>query len=231
MRYYPVNLDVQKRPCLVVGGGAVGIRKVDTLCASGAVVTVVSPRLDPRLVTLAASHTICIHKRTYRASDLDGMFLVIGATDDEALNQSIKNDADNAGILCNIADRPDACHFILPAIVHQGDLVITISTSGKSPAFAKKLRKDLEKKFGPEYGDFLKLMGAVRDRLLRQEHEPEAHKSLFERLISGNLLDLIKQNRGQDIDALLSDVLGDGFEYDSLMKVDTKTGGYSSETR
>ena len=230
MRYYPVNLDVQNRACLVVGGGAVGFRKVDTLCACGADVTVVSPRIDTRLTALADSRAIRVLQRPYRTGDLEGMFLVIGATDDEVLNLTVKQDADGAGILCNIADRPEACHFILPAIVQRGDLIIAISTSGKSPAFAKKLRKKLEKEFGPEYGDFLKLMGAARNRLLSREHEPEAHKPLFERLIDGNLIELIKQHRRQEINTLLVDVLGEGFDYDSLMTAAPQSKKSASET-
>jgi precorrin-2 dehydrogenase/sirohydrochlorin ferrochelatase len=121
-------------------------------------------------------------------------------------------------MLCNIADRPDVCNFILPAIVNRGDLVISISTSGKSPAFAKKLRKELEKQFGVEYAEFLRLMGAIRKKLLSEKHEPEAHKHLFEQLIKSDLVEMIKNNRKEDINFLLFDVLGHGYEFESLMK-------------
>lgn len=219
MRYYPVNLDIRRRRCLVVGGGKVGARKVATLLACGAQVTVVSPEVAKQLLTLSDQGLIDLQCRPYRATDLAGMFLVIGATGDEQLNARIKTDAENAGILCNIADRPEACNFILPSIVRQGDLTIAISTSGKSPAFAKKLRKDLQQQFGPEYALFLQLMGAIRSRLLSHEHQPEAHKKIFERLIAGNLLSLVKDRRIQEIDAVLSEVLGPGFAYESLMKL------------
>ena len=120
-------------------------------------------------------------------------------------------------ILCNIADRPDICNFILPSIVQRGDLVISISTSGKSPALAKKLRRIIDAQFGEEYTDFLQLMGAIRTKLLRQTHEPEAHKGIFERLINSNLIDLIREGDKTQIDALLKDTLGEGFKYESLM--------------
>ena len=110
----------------------------------------------------------------------------------QELNLQIHAEAERRGILCNIADRPKACNFILPSIVNRGDLTIAISTSGKSPAFAKKLRKDLEKEFGTEYADFLKLMGEIRKKLLNENHEPEAHKHLFEQLIEGKLIEMIK---------------------------------------
>ena len=218
MRYYPVNLDIKNRKCLVVGGGFVGTRKVITLLDCGAIVTVISPDAAEKLLELAGNGSIRWEKRSYLASDLDGMFLVIGATDDEELNRQISADAEKLNMLCNIADRPEVCNFILPAIVNRGDLVISISTSGKSPAFAKKLRKQLEKQFGVEYAEFLRLMGAIREKLLSEKHEPEAHKHLFEQLIKSDLVEMIKNNRKEDINSLLFDILGHGYEFESLMK-------------
>ncbi len=217
MRYYPVNLDIQNRPCLVVGGGAVGARKVATLVECKAVVTVVSPDTVPALVRLADEKTIVLKRRAYRSSDISGMFLVIGATDDEALNRRINTDAERQGLLCNIADRPQICNFILPAVVRRGDFVMAISTAGKSPAFAKHVRQRLESEFGPEYGDLLDLMGAIRTRLLAEAHAPEAHKPLFEQLIDADLLRLVKDGDTDRIDRLLESVLGPGYRYDWLM--------------
>jgi precorrin-2 dehydrogenase/sirohydrochlorin ferrochelatase len=124
MRYYPVNLDIQNRECLVVGGGSVGTRKVVTLLDCGAIVTVVSPVATEKLIALTKDNRITLNQRSYETSDIKGMFLVIGATDDEELNQQVYQDAQQHTILCNIADRPEACNFILPAIVNRGDLVI-----------------------------------------------------------------------------------------------------------
>ena len=220
MRYYPVNLDIKNRKCLVVGGGSVGTRKVITLLDCGAIVTVISPDAAEKLLELAGNGSIRWEKRSYLASDLDGMFLVIGATDDEELNRQISADAEQLNMLCNIADRPEVCNFILPAIVNRGDLVISISTSGKSPAFAKKLRKELEKQFGEEYAEFLRLMGAIRKKLLRKKHQPEAHKHLFEQLISSGLIEMIKNNKKEDINSLLFEIFGKGYDFESLMKTD-----------
>jgi len=220
MRYYPVNLDIKNRHCLVVGGGRVGLRKVKTMIECGAYVTVVSPRVEGELQTLSEKRGIIIRHRPYQSTDLDNMFLVIGATDDEDLNCRISEDAEKANMLCNIADRPRVCNFILPAIIRRGDLVVTVSTSGKSPAFAKKLKKDLENEFGEEYADFLHLMGAVRKKLLSTEHAPEAHKHLFERLIDGSLVDHIRNEDIQSIDALLFTVLGPGYTFEELTASD-----------
>jgi precorrin-2 dehydrogenase/sirohydrochlorin ferrochelatase len=218
MRYYPINLDIQGRHCLVVGGGAVGTRKVITLLSCGAAVTVISPRATEELLDLAQANSITLRKRGYRSADLDRIFLVIGATDDETLNRQISTDAESRNILCNIADRPAVCNFILPSIVHRGDLVVTISTSGKSPALAKKLRKTLESQFGEEYADLLKLMGAIREKLLCQAHKPEAHKHLFNQLIDDGLLEMIRDGRKEDIHRLLVNTLGEEFGYDALVR-------------
>jgi precorrin-2 dehydrogenase / sirohydrochlorin ferrochelatase len=217
MRYYPVNLDIKGRQCLVVGGGRVGSRKVDTLVQCGAVVTVVSAEVSPTVKQLADEKAILLKQRAYRASDVEGMFLVIGATDNETLNRQINADAERLNLLCNIADRPEICNFILPAIVRRGSFVMAISTAGKSPAFAKHVRKRLENQFGPEYGVVLELMGAIRSKLLAGAHEPEVHKPLFEQLIDGDLVALIKDQQIDRIDQLLERVLGPGYRYHQLM--------------
>jgi len=218
MRYYPINLDVRNRNCLVVGGGDVATRKAVRLVKCGARVTVVSPEATDRLIALADRGELTLLKRTYRASDLDDMILVMGATNNRSLNLEIYRDAERRGKLCNIADQPDVCNFILPSVVERGDLVISVSTSGSSPAFAKKLRKDLEAQFGEENDEFLRLMGAVRKKLLRTGSTPEAHKQVFEQLIEKGLLEMIRSRTIEDIDSLLNEVLGEGYTYRSLME-------------
>jgi precorrin-2 dehydrogenase/sirohydrochlorin ferrochelatase len=217
MKYYPIHLDIKNRNCLIVGGGAVGTRKVNTLLECGAHVTVISPDPTPHLTRLASKGSITLKKRAYRSDDLAGMFLVIGATDDETLNRQISEDAERAQILCNIADRPEVCNFILPSIVRRGDLVITISTSGKSPALAKHLRQKLETQFGREYADFLVLMGAIRQKLLNQAHEPEAHKALFNQLIDSDLIQLMQAGKTEEINSLLYKILGKGYKIETLL--------------
>jgi precorrin-2 dehydrogenase/sirohydrochlorin ferrochelatase len=217
MKYYPVHLDINNRNCLVVGGGGVGTRKVKTLLDCGARVIVVSPEVSQQLRDLATSGEIKLEERSYKSEDLNDMFLVIGATDDEKLNKQISSDADRLNTLCNIADRPEVCNFILPSIVHRDDLVITISTSGKSPALAKELRKSLENQFCEEYGALLHLLGAIRKKLLQQAHEPEVHKPLFEQLINSDLIVMIQKGKIEEIDALLFEILGEGYNFKELM--------------
>ncbi len=211
MKYYPVCLDVRNKDCLVVGGGQVASRKVKTLIGCGANVEVIAPYFSGELTKMEENHgdRLRLIHRVYEAGDVAGRFLVIGATDDEAENRRISADAEKNNILCNIADVPDACSFILPSIIKRGDLLLAISTSGNSPAFAKHLRKTLEKEFGEEYTDFLRLMGGIRKKLLAARHAPEEHKPLFEALIEGGLLELVKNNQTTEINRLLREVMGD----------------------
>ncbi len=218
MRYYPIYLDIKDRNCLVVGGGSVGTRKVERLLECGAKVTVVGPDADEKLKKLSDGGIIQLKERAFQSADLDDMFLVIGATDHEVLNFKIHTEARLRGLLCNIADRPEACDFILPAIVNRGDLTIAISTSGKSPAFAKNLRRQLEFQFGDEYAEFLDLMGAIRKKLLIKEHKPEVHKHLFEQLIERDLVQMLKNADIDKINALLLDVLGEGYDFKTLIQ-------------
>jgi precorrin-2 dehydrogenase/sirohydrochlorin ferrochelatase len=217
MRYYPIQLDIRNRPCLVVGGGAVGTRKVSGLLACQARVTVVSRKATDELKDAAAKGLITLRIGDYAGSDMEGMFLVVGATDDEELNRRVSADAERRRILCNIADRPAKCNFILPAVIRRGDLVITVSTSGKSPALAKKLRLALGRQFGEEYAVLLDLLGAIRKRLLAEAHAPEAHKPLFEKIVDSDILELIRDGRMQAVDRLLAEVLGDGFRTADLI--------------
>jgi len=220
MQYYPIFLDIKGRNCLVVGGGDVGTRKVEMLLKCGALVTVVSIDATETLKRLSEDQRITLVTRAYRSSDLDSRFLIIGATNDEGLNQQLSMAAEKRNLLYNIADRPAACNFVLPAIVQQGDLVLAISTSGKSPAFAKKLRKDLEKQFGKAYAVFLDLMGAIRGRLLLEKHAPEQHKPLFQKIIHSDIISWIENRQFKEIDRLLFDVLGPGYAVDELLKHD-----------
>ncbi len=220
MKYFPVFLDINDRNCLVIGGGSVGTRKALALVESGANVTVISPTVTDTLRSLARRGTINLKTRTYCPADMEGMFLVFGATNQETLNRQINQDAERLNMLCNIADRPAVCNFILPATVKRGDLVIAISTSGKSPAFAKELRKHLETQFGDEYATLLTLMGRIRSLLLKEKHAPEEHKPIFNQIIQSGIIDLIKADKKEEIDTLLRIILGDGYKFDDLMGLD-----------
>ena len=179
MRYYPVNLDIRGKNCLVVGAGNVGTRKALALVKCGADLTVISPLGSEKISLLAGENKIIWKKREYASSDIKGMFLVIAASDNEKINKKVADDAGRFHVLCNIADRPADCDFTLPAFIERGDLIIAVSTSGKSPALARKIRKELEEKFGEEYGKALVIMGKIRKKLLETDKNPRKHKKLF----------------------------------------------------
>lgn len=217
MRYYPVSLDINDKDCLVIGGGTVGTRKVKMLLQCGAKVTVVSTDFSETLSDLEGNDRLHLARREYRPEDCDASFLVICATDNPDLNLRVSEDAKSRGILCNIADRPDASGFVLPSVISRGDLTLTISTSGKSPAFSKKLRKDLEDQFGDEYADFLMIMGIIRQKLLSEGHNPDQHRQQFRALIDQGLLDRIRTQDITGADKILNRVLGSEYSYNDLM--------------
>mgnify|MGYP002725713116 CR=1 FL=1 len=216
MKYYPVFLDVKDRQCLVVGGGSVGLRKAVMLEKCGAQVTVVSRDFDAGRQSGNKGSMVLKQKR-YDKKDLDGMFMILAATDDKELNRRICSDAAALNILTNVADAPELSDFILPAVVAQKDLMIAVSTGGASPAVAKRIRRELSEQFGPEYGQLLDLMRAVRKKLLSQGHDPDAHKEKFHALLEYGILKKIKTGDSKAVDQILEDLLGDGYQYETLL--------------
>ena len=214
MKYYPIFLDVKGRDCLVVGGGEVGTRKAMGLYRSGARVRVISKKFSQKLETTSG---ICLACKSYEPSDLATAFLVFAATDNKVLNQQVRADATAREILCNSADAPDRSDFILPSVVERGDLVCAVSTSGASPALAKKIRKDLEQMLGLEYKEFLLLMANIRKKLLEEGHDPSAHKKIFTALVEKKIPELIAANDQTRIDSVLLELLGSGYEYERLV--------------
>lgn len=161
---YLVNLVLDGKSAVVVGGGDVASRKVEDLLRAGAVVTVVAPAPCERIRTLAEERRIAGVWRAYETSDLRGAVLVIAATHDEAVNAQVSRDAQETGLPVNVVDRPALCTFTVPATLHRGDLTIAVATEGRSPAFAGILREELEARYGPEYGDFVRAMGELRQQ-------------------------------------------------------------------
>ncbi len=221
MKYYPINLNIKNKNCLIVGGGAVGARKAFTLIECGAVTKVVSPEFLPAFKDLE-SRGVTLCKREYTEDDLENIFLVIGATNNSEINLSISRQAKENGILCNIADLPDESDFILPSTIDRNDLLITISTSGTSPALTKKIKETLEDEFGNEYADFLILMGRIRKKLLSQNHAPDEHKIIFHKLINSELLDTVKNKDYKKTDDILHELLGRGYTYENILSGDEK---------
>ena len=159
MRYFPVNFDVRDRKAVVVGGGKVALRKVRLLRKCGAKVTVISPEC---IGTLKRMKGVKVVGRRYRTGDLHGAFLAISATDMEAVNQRVCRDATRKGIPVNVVDCPRLCTFTVPASISHGHLLMTISTGGGSPAFARRLKAGVEKLISPALIKHLDLMHEIR---------------------------------------------------------------------
>jgi siroheme synthase-like protein len=194
--YYPVFLGLNGRPCTVVGGGQVALRKVATLLECGACVTVISPELCPELEELAHDGKITAVLRAYRAGDLKGAFVAIAATDDSAINAKAAREARAKRALVNVVDDASQSDFIAPAVIRRGDITIAISTSGHSPALARKLRTVLEQQFGNEYADLARLIGEVRAEV-RQEKISVDAEGWQEALDLELLLQLLKEGEPQ----------------------------------
>ena len=159
---YPVNLILTGRHCLVVGGGSVAERKTEALLDAGADVTVISPELTPQLRLWADQGRLRYLAKAFECGDAAGYRLVLCATDSTEVNEQAALDGKRFGALVNVADTPDLCDFTLPARLQRGSLSIAVSTGGQSPALARELRNELARQLGPEYADYLEIVGRLR---------------------------------------------------------------------
>jgi len=193
MRSYPVNLiDLSNRKSIVIGGGAVALRKVEGLLAGGADVTVISPTLVEGLAELHAAGKIAVIAREYKEDDLGAAWLVIAATDDPAVNHAVAAGAMRRGQLVNVVDDPEHSNFIVPAVVRRGELALAICTGGASPALARRLREHLEAVIGPEYGDLAALLAELRPQLLACYPAGQPRLDAALRLVDSDLLAVLQ---------------------------------------
>ncbi len=166
--YYPIFLGLSGKRCVVVGGGQVALRKVRALLEHEAEVKVISPELCPELVQMAEKKIILVVPRGYNDGDLEGVFVAIAATDDGKINRKVADEARQRGVLVNVVDKPEHSDFIVPSYLRRGALTIAVSTAGKSPALARKIRTRLEKGFGTEYASLALMICEIRSDLKRQ---------------------------------------------------------------
>lgn len=213
---YPIFLNLQEKRCLVVGGGEVALRKIQSLLKGGARVAVVAPSATESMRQMASSGQIVLSLREYRESDLEGAFLVIAATNDRKINSTVSVDARRRGVLVNVVDSPGECDFYVPSVVVRGDLVLAISTGGKSPALARKIREDLERAYGPEYDRFLSLMGIVRRKVMAEGASADQKKQRMDALLRSGLLEAIRRNDVEEIDKILQKTLGPDYALNRL---------------
>ena len=210
--YYPVYIQLREQPCVVIGGGKISEGKVEGLLAARANVTVISPDLTARLQNLVREKQITNLARTYQPGDLTGAFMVICATDQAEINHQVWQEASANRQLVNVVDDTPRCNFIAPSILRKGDLTIAISTSGKAPALAVRIKERLERQLGPEYERFLELAGELREPLARQVPDFETRKALWYEIVDSEILDILARGDEAAAREIISRVVGFEFE-------------------
>jgi siroheme synthase-like protein len=181
---FPIFVKLEGRLIVVVGGGAIAEGKIPGVLTAGARIRLVAPSITPQIAAWVRYGKIDWLPKEFEAEDLNGAFLVIAATSAPGVNESVFRDAEGRGILCNAVDDIEHCHFYYGAVVQRGDLQIAISTNGKSPALAQRLRRELETEFGPEYEVWLQWLGAAREALRANDPSSETTKKLLHELAS-----------------------------------------------
>ncbi|MCX5894396.1 MAG: bifunctional precorrin-2 dehydrogenase/sirohydrochlorin ferrochelatase [Proteobacteria bacterium] len=205
---YSVCLKLADRPCLVVGGGEVAERKIKTLLAAGAQVTVVAHKVTDTIRELAGKGLLRIHNRNFTGNDIPGSFLVIAATDDKGINSAIAKLAHKERVLVNVVDSPEESDFYVPSSFHRGDLTLSVSTNGKVPALSKKIREQLESQYGPEYGHYVTLLEKARKRIYRSSTVNEAaRRELIKGLLNIDFIALLREGNNNEAECVMEDYL------------------------
>ena len=189
--FYPVFIDLQDRSVLVVGGGVIAERKTESLLEAGARVTVVSPSINPRLRDWNTGERIAVRLRRFEPEDLDGMLLVISATDDSQTQESVAQAAASRNVMVNTVDRPALCDFVVPAVVRRGDVLVAISTSGKSPALSAALRRMIGGLVTDEVARTANVLGSVRTEVHERVAGDAERKRVFEQILESGIVDWI----------------------------------------
>jgi len=200
--YYPVFLNISGRKCVVVGGGQVALRKVRVLLEHGADVEVISPDLFPELAQLATNGKIKALNRAYRLGDLVNASVAIAATDNSEINQQVVAEARRRAVLVNVVDDAENSDFIVPSYLRRGEVTIAVSTAGRSPALARKIRTRLEKELGDEYASLIRLIVEVRAKVKREGMKIDGDR-WQEALDLDLLLELLKRGDEEKAKAIL----------------------------
>jgi precorrin-2 dehydrogenase / sirohydrochlorin ferrochelatase len=201
--FYIACLKLTGRKCLVVGGGDIGLEKVEGLLACGGSVTLLAPEAHPELQQLAEEGSIDWDQREYSGpADLEGCFMVIAATDDSEVNIGIYYDAEKRAMLANVVDVPPLCNFILPAIVRTGPLAIAISTAGASPALAKRMKREISDLFGEDYARLAVMLNDVRGWAKGTLPTYNDRKDFFEGIVNGDQDPIVLLREGREADVL-----------------------------
>jgi len=197
VKYYPVNVSLKNKKCVVFGAGEVALRKVKRLLECGAAVSVIGQEMVPQFKRLLEKKKIIFKNKRAGLKDLKGAFLVVAATNDRKLNALVSAYCLKKNILVNVVDSMQECNVILPSVLRRGSLTISVSTDGVSPALAKDIRRDIQQRFGFEYAQLLRLMRKIRPEVLQKIKNPRIRKLLFKKMFQPEILALFKKNKQQ----------------------------------
>jgi precorrin-2 dehydrogenase/sirohydrochlorin ferrochelatase len=203
-KFYPIHLNVTGKKCVIIGGGKVAYRKVRSLKESGADVVVVSPEVCPEMVN---EEGLVLIKKEYEECFLDGALLVIAATDNETINKKVTLDAERRNIIVNVVDYPERCSFIVPSTINRGDLCISISTGGASPAVSKRIREELETVFGKEYEEYLDLLTKMRSLAMSSIENRVERRKVLQRLAKKDIFDAVKDEGVRAVEAKMREII------------------------
>lgn len=203
MRYLPVSLDLRGRSTVVIGGGEIGTRKARSLLDAGASVSVVAAGISSELREWAADGApLRLVDREYQHGDLQGAALAFAATDDAAVQEAVAREAAERNVLLNVADEPDACNFLMPAILELGPVTVSVSTGGASPALAQRIRDEIAAALGPEYASAAEYMGSLHDRFARGPAQAQA----FARLLQSGLLEALRRGDPERVERMTESI-------------------------
>ena len=192
---FPIFFKLEGRRCVVVGAGTIASQKLEGLLEAGAEVHIIAPEANEAIQELARDGRVAWTQAEFQPAHLDGAFLAIAATGKPEANEQVWGAARERGVLCNAVDDPERCDFFYPAVVRRGDLQIAISTAGKSPALAQRIRKELEEQFDASYGRWLDWLGSVRQLLFRREMDPGVRKQALHRIAGRTVFERFKSSR------------------------------------
>lgn len=208
MVFYPINLNIKDKKCVVIGGGIIATRKIKSLLAAQAQVLVISPQVTSIIQTLIDNQKINYIARDYQAGDIKGCFLVICATNNKKVNKMIAEEAESLGLLFNVIDDSTDSNFTVPAVIRRNDLLLTVSTNGKSPAVAKQIKAELSLIYGEEYGYFLNLIAKYRQELKTKVKTSKKRECFWRDNLNKDILTLLKEGKLDEAEAKIKDAIG-----------------------
>jgi len=205
-KYYPIMLDISNKKCIIIGGGKVAYRKAFSLLEYGAEVAIISNILCDELAELVSQNKVEWISRDYKQGDLKGAFLAFAATNNKDINHKIFEEAQRANISINIIDNINLCDLIIPSKMTEGDLTIAISTNGKSPALAKKIRENIQGTYGKGYAGFIDLLGKYRIEAMEEIDNIDLRKNLYLELVNSDIIDYLINGRTELAEAKFNEI-------------------------